>query len=141
VAPDHIYVIPPGKDLAMRGETLSLRDRGERSQHAPVDLFFRTLAEVYGPEAVGVVLSGTGEDGTAGIHHIRDAGGITVAQLPAESEYDGMPASAIATGLVDLVLPAGGCRLSWYALAGGQPAGSTRPRRSWRRRWPGSSPR
>jgi two-component system, chemotaxis family, CheB/CheR fusion protein len=108
VAPDHIYIIPPGKDLAMHGETLSLRDRGERSQHAPVDLFFRTLAEVYGPEAVGVVLSGTGEDGTAGIRYIRDAGGITVAQLPAESEYDGMPVSAIATGLVNLVLPAGG---------------------------------
>jgi two-component system, chemotaxis family, CheB/CheR fusion protein len=108
VAPDHVYIIPPGKDLAMHGETLSLRDRGERSQHAPVDLFFRTLAEVYGPEAVGVVLSGTGADGTAGIRYIRDAGGITVAQLPTESEYDDMPVSAIATGLVDLVLPAGG---------------------------------
>jgi two-component system, chemotaxis family, CheB/CheR fusion protein len=106
VQADHVYIIPPGKDLAMRGETISLRDRGERAEHAPVDLFFRTLAEAYGPEAVGVVLSGTGEDGTAGIRYIRDAGGITVAQSPAEAEYDGMPVSAIGTGLIDLVLPA-----------------------------------
>jgi two-component system, chemotaxis family, CheB/CheR fusion protein len=105
VEADHVYIIPPGKDLAMRGETLSLRDRGERAEHAPVDLFFRTLAEAYGAEAVGVVLSGTGEDGTAGIRNIREAGGITVAQSPAEAEYDSMPVSAIATGLIDLVLP------------------------------------
>jgi two-component system, chemotaxis family, CheB/CheR fusion protein len=106
VQADHMYIIPPGKDLAMRGETLSLRERGKRAEHAPVDLFFRTLAEAYGPDAAGVVLSGTGEDGTAGIRNIRDAGGITVAQSPAEAEYDGMPVSAIATGLIDLVLPA-----------------------------------
>jgi two-component system, chemotaxis family, CheB/CheR fusion protein len=103
---DHMYIIPPGKDLAMRGETIFLRDRGERADHAPVDLFFRTLAEAYGAEAVGVVLSGTGEDGTAGIRYIRDAGGITVAQSPAEAEFDSMPVSAIATDLIDLVLPA-----------------------------------
>lgn len=106
VEADHIYIIPPGKDLAMRGETLSLRDRGKRAEHAPVDLFFRTLAEAYGAAAAGVVLSGTGEDGAAGIRYIRDAGGITVAQSPTEAEYDGMPVSAIATGGIDLVLPA-----------------------------------
>jgi two-component system, chemotaxis family, CheB/CheR fusion protein len=105
VEADHVYIIPPGRDLAMRGETISLRARGKRAEHAPVDLFFRTLAEAYGSEAVGVVLSGTGEDGTAGIRYIRDAGGITVAQSPAEAEYDSMPVSAIATGLIDLVLP------------------------------------
>ncbi len=71
---------------------------------APVDLFFRTLAREYGPEAVGVVLSGTGTDGTAGVRSIREAGGITVAQSPGEADYEGMPASAIATGLIDLVL-------------------------------------
>jgi two-component system, chemotaxis family, CheB/CheR fusion protein len=105
VEADHVYIIPPGRDLAMRGETISLRERGKRAEHAPVDLFFRTLAEAYGPEAVGVVLSGTGEDGTAGIRYIRGAGGITVAQSPGEAEYDSMPVSAIATGLIDLVLP------------------------------------
>jgi two-component system, chemotaxis family, CheB/CheR fusion protein len=105
VAANRIYIIPPGQDLAMSGTTLGLRERGPRAEHAPVDLFFRTLAEAYGPDAVGVVLSGTGSDGTAGIRYIREAGGITVAQSPDESEYDGMPASAIATGLIDLVLP------------------------------------
>jgi two-component system CheB/CheR fusion protein len=106
VEANHIYIMPPAHDLAMRGPMLELRERGERSAHAPVDLFFRTLAEDYGPESVGVVLSGTGSDGTAGIRYIRQAGGITVAQSPDESEYDGMPASAISTGLIDLVLPA-----------------------------------
>jgi two-component system, chemotaxis family, CheB/CheR fusion protein len=105
VEANRIYIIPPGHDLAMSGPTLGLRERGSRAEHAPVDLFFRTLAEAYGPDAVGVVLSGTGADGTAGIRRIREAGGITVAQSPDESEYDGMPASAIATGLIDLILP------------------------------------
>jgi two-component system, chemotaxis family, CheB/CheR fusion protein len=106
VEANRVYMIPPGHDLEMRGTSVRLRERGERSDHAPVDLFFRTLAESCGSEAVGVILSGTGADGTAGIRYIREAGGITVAQAPEESEYDGMPASAIATGLVDLVLPA-----------------------------------
>jgi two-component system, chemotaxis family, CheB/CheR fusion protein len=105
VEANRIYIIPPGHDLAMSGTTLGLRRRGRRSEHAPVDLFFRTLAEACGPESVGVVLSGTGSDGTAGIRYIREAGGITVAQSPDEAEYDGMPTSAIATGLVDLILP------------------------------------
>jgi two-component system CheB/CheR fusion protein len=105
VEADHIYIIPPAQDLTIRGSTLALRTRAERSEHLPVDLFFRTLAEAYGPGAVGVVLSGTGTDGTAGIRYIREAGGITVAQSPKEAEYDGMPASAISTGLIDLVLP------------------------------------
>src|SRR5688572_21974423 len=67
---DHIYVIPPGHDLALRNWTLELRERGERSTHAPVDLFFRTLAETYGADAVGVVLSGTGSDGKIGRAHV-----------------------------------------------------------------------
>jgi two-component system CheB/CheR fusion protein len=106
VEANHIYVIPPAHDLAIVGDTLTLRERGERSSHAPVDLLFRTLAEAYGHDAVGVVLSGTGVDGTAGLRHIREGGGITIAQSPEEAEYDGMPSSAIATGLVDLVLSA-----------------------------------
>jgi two-component system CheB/CheR fusion protein len=106
VKADHVYVIPPGHDLAMEGATLRVLPRGGEAQHAPVDLFFRTLAEAYGADAVGVVLSGTGADGTAGIRHLREHGAITIAQLPAEAEYDGMPASAVASGQVDLVLPA-----------------------------------
>jgi two-component system, chemotaxis family, CheB/CheR fusion protein len=107
VQADRIYIIPPGQDLTMRGGRIELRARGARADHAPVDLFFRTLAEACGADAVGVILSGTGADGTAGIRYIREAGGITVAQSPDEAEYDGMPSSAIATGLIDLVLPSG----------------------------------
>jgi two-component system CheB/CheR fusion protein len=105
VEADRVYVIPPGHDLAMQGATIRIVERGDGPQHAPVDLLFRTLAEAYGANAVGVVLSGTGSDGTPGIRFIKEAGGVTVAQLPDEAEYDGMPASAIATGQVDLVLP------------------------------------
>ena len=102
---NHVYLIPPGEDLTLNETTLQLRPRGERADHAPVDLFFRTLAETCGADAGAVVLSGTGTDGTAGIRYIREAGGVTIAQSPEEAEYDGMPTSAIATGLVDLVLP------------------------------------
>lgn len=105
VRPDHAYVISPGHDLAMQDATIRVLKRDAHPQHTPVDLFFRTLAEAYGADAVGVVLSGTGADGTAGVRHVKEHGGITVAQLPAEAEYDGMPASAIAAGQVDLVLP------------------------------------
>ena len=105
VEANHIYVIPPGHDLTMRAGDLELRPRGERVDHAPVDLFFRTLAEACGADAVGVILSGTGSDGTAGIRYIREAGGITAVQAPDEAAYEGMPASAISTGLIDVVLP------------------------------------
>ncbi|HEU4456704.1 MAG TPA: chemotaxis protein CheB [Longimicrobium sp.] len=103
---DHVYVIPPGHDLTMEGAVIGVVPRGDGPQHSPVDLFFRTLALAYGADAVGVVLSGTGADGTAGVRHLREHGGITVAQLPSEAEYDGMPTAAIDSGQVDLVLPA-----------------------------------
>jgi two-component system CheB/CheR fusion protein len=106
VRANHVYVIPPGHDLEMGDATLRLQARGNAPQHSPVDLFFRTLARAYGTNAVGVVLSGSGGDGTAGVRHIREHGGITVAQLPAEAGYDAMPAAAIATGQIDLVLSA-----------------------------------
>ncbi|HET7460405.1 MAG TPA: chemotaxis protein CheB [Longimicrobium sp.] len=105
VEADHVYVIPPGQDLAMEGRALRVHERGA-GLHTPVDLFFRSLAGAYGADAVGVVLSGTGADGAAGVRAIKEGGGITVAQEPAEAEYDGMPASAVATGFVDLVLAA-----------------------------------
>ena len=105
VEADHIYVIAPDRDLEMGDGVIGVRDRGQRADRAPVDLFFRTLAVEYGPASVGVVLSGTGSDGAAGVRAIREAGGVTVVQSPGEAEYEGMPASAIATGLIDLVLP------------------------------------
>ena len=77
-----------------------------RGGHSSIDLFFRTLADAYGKDAVGVVLSGTGADGTLGLRRIKELGGFAIAQDPGEAEYDSMPRSAIDTGLVDLILPA-----------------------------------
>lgn len=104
VAAGHVYVIPPGNDLVMADGHLDVSERSPQPR-APVDLFFRTLAETYGHNAVGVVLSGTGSDGSVGLGRIKEEGGLTMAQLPAEAEYDAMPRSAVATGHVDVVLP------------------------------------
>lgn len=131
VEADHVYVIPPGQDLAMDGRVLRAHERGA-GLHMPVDLFFRSLAGAYGADAVGVVLSGTGADGAAGVRAIKEGGGITVAQEPAEAEYEEMPDSAVATGFVDLVLaaeriPAELVRLheAPSSLAGGAPPADT----------------
>jgi hypothetical protein len=74
-------------------------------QHVAIDLFFRTLAETHGPNAAAVVLSGTGSDGSSGLKRVKELGGVTFAQDPQDAEYDSMPRNAIATGLVDYVLP------------------------------------
>jgi two-component system CheB/CheR fusion protein len=104
--PDHVYVIPPGANLSAVDTHLRLSDLEERRrERAPIDHFFRTLARTHDGHAVGVVLTGTGADGTLGLKEVKAKGGLTVVQDPAEAEYDGMPQSAIATGLVDLVLP------------------------------------
>jgi two-component system CheB/CheR fusion protein len=103
---DHVYVIPPTRDLSMVDGSLALVDAERpRGRHIVVDLFFRTLAEVHRERAIGIVLSGTGADGSAGIGRLKEHGGIVMAQLPADAEYDGMPSNAIATGKVDIVLP------------------------------------
>src|SRR5262249_25742325 len=72
---------------------------------APIDFFFRTLAEAYGPKAVAVVLSGTGLDGASGIKRIKENGGLAMVQEPTEAEYQDMPRNSLATGLVDYVTP------------------------------------
>jgi two-component system CheB/CheR fusion protein len=107
VEPNRVYVIPPARSLTMEAGTIHVSDAGhERGPRASIDLFFRTLGQIYREHAVGVVLSGTGADGTLGLRRIKEEGGITIAQEPAEAEHDGMPRSAIADGLVDFVLPA-----------------------------------
>lgn len=103
---DHVYVIPPGRNLSTIDTHLRLSELEEnRLRRAPIDHFFRTLAGTHNAHAIGVVLTGTGSDGTLGIKEIKEHGGLTIAQDPNEAEYDAMPQSAIATGLVDLVLP------------------------------------
>ncbi|HXT15419.1 MAG TPA: chemotaxis protein CheB, partial [Gemmatimonadaceae bacterium] len=106
IEPNHAYVIPPGRSLSAVDSHLRIAPLASpRLGRAPVDHFFRTLAETHDGESVGVILSGTGSDGAHGIGYLREHGGMTVAQDPAEAEFDGMPRSAIATGLVDHVLP------------------------------------
>ena len=104
--PDRVYVIPPNANLDTIDTHLRLSDlEAQRQNRAPIDHFFRTLAKTHGARSIGVVLTGTGSDGTLGLREIKESGGLTVAQDPVEAEYDGMPQSAIATGAVDLVLP------------------------------------
>ncbi len=102
---NHAYVIPPGFDLRLKGNRLRLspRDQAQRPP-MPIDGFFRSLAETLGRQAIGIVLSGAASDGTLGLSAIKAEGGITFAQDPTTAAYDGMPRSAIAAGVVDLVL-------------------------------------
>ena len=103
--PDHVYVIPPNKNMTLRQATFRLAPRSRSSglKH-PIDRFMIAVAEEEGKWAVGVVLSGTGSDGTLGIQAIKAAGGATFAQDPKTAERPAMPTSAIATGGVDYVL-------------------------------------
>lgn len=106
IEPNHIYVIPPGRSLSMTDGHLRL-GRLERvpSRHVAIDHFFRSLAEVHRERAVAIVLSGSGADGAQGIKRIKERGGITLVQSPADAEYDSMPLQAIAVGGADFVLP------------------------------------
>ena len=104
---DHLYVIPPHADLAVRAGTLRLsRPPARRAPHMPFDFLLHSLAEECGARAICIVLSGTGADGSAGLKAVSERGGLVIAQDPEEAAYDGMPRSAIATGAVNLVLPA-----------------------------------
>ncbi len=106
VEPDHVYVIPPNKLMAVYHGKLLLQPRAEpHTQHMPVDSFFRSLAEDQAQNAVGIILSGTGSDGSLGIRAIKAEGGIVFAQDEKSAKYDGMPKSAVATGSVDYILP------------------------------------
>jgi two-component system CheB/CheR fusion protein len=106
IEPNHVYVIPPNKSLAMVDETLVLSEIGRiEERRSPVDVFLRTLAQSRRSNAVCVILSGTGPNGSNGLRQIKERGGVVLAQDPEQAEYDDMPRHAIATGLVDLVLP------------------------------------
>ncbi len=106
VQPNCVYIIPPNHDMAFLNGTLQLFEpSAPRGQRLPIDFFFRSLAQDQGQRAIGVVLSGTGSDGTQGVRAIKGSGGMVMAQSPASTEFDGMPLSAIATDLVDYQLP------------------------------------
>lgn len=106
VRPNHIYLIPPKRNLKISNGRLLLIDPApDRIVNLSIDVFFRSVAEDFGHRAIGVVLSGTGSDGTVGIRAIKDAGGMVMAQSEQTAQFDGMPRSAISTGLADFVLP------------------------------------
>jgi two-component system CheB/CheR fusion protein len=106
VRPNCTYVIPPNRDMGLVNGALQLLEPSEpRGHRLPIDFFFRSLAQDQREQAIGVVLSGTGSDGTLGVRAIKGEGGMVMAQNPESSEFDGMPRSAIATGLVDYELP------------------------------------
>jgi two-component system, chemotaxis family, CheB/CheR fusion protein len=106
VKPNCTYIIPPNRDMAfLHGALQLLEPVTPRGRRLPIDFFFRSLALDRRERAIGVVLSGTGTDGTQGVRAIKGEGGMIMVQHPASTEYDGMPRSALATGLVDYELP------------------------------------
>lgn len=107
VKPNHVYVIPPDQSLSMVDGHIAVTPRVRMEERrAPIDIFFRTLGETHHARAVGVVLSGTGADGSMGLKRIKENGGLCFAQHPDDAEYADMPRNSIATGIVDHVLSA-----------------------------------
>ncbi|WP_298348571.1 chemotaxis protein CheB [Runella sp.] len=106
VKPDHIYILPSNKMLVANDGVLELTPRITKKNelNLPIDLFFASLAEIHQSHAIGVVLSGTGSDGTKGLKAIKDHGGITFAQDEASAGYDAMPNSAVQANVVDFIL-------------------------------------
>ncbi len=106
VAPNCVYLIPPKKNLTIfHGKLLLSEQDHSRGINLPIDVFLRSLAEDQGESAVGIVLSGTGSDGMRGIRAIKESGGMVMVQEPESAKFDGMPRSAISTGLADFILP------------------------------------
>ncbi|WP_017303485.1 chemotaxis protein CheB [Spirulina subsalsa] len=105
--PNCVYLIPPRNNLIVEKRRLKLIKQAENPRHQPnfpIDIFLQSLAKDCSDRAIGVILSGTGSDGTKGLQAISEVGGITFVQSPTTAEFDGMPQSAIATGIVDQVL-------------------------------------
>jgi two-component system CheB/CheR fusion protein len=107
VAPDHVYVIPPNRDMSiLHGALHLLEPAAPRGLRLPIDFFFRSLADDRQARSIGVILSGMGSDGTLGLRAIKEKAGVVFVQAPASAKFDGMPRSAIDAGLADVVAPA-----------------------------------
>jgi two-component system CheB/CheR fusion protein len=102
VEPNQIYLMPAGKEMIIRERRLVLTDKDpSQALSLPIDQFFRSLANDVGPQAVAVVLSGSGTDGSRGVVEVKRAGGLVLAESLVSAKFDGMPMSAQATGVVD----------------------------------------
>jgi len=107
VEPDHVYVIPPNRDLSiLHGVLHLLEPAAPRGKRLPIDFFFRALADDRQDKSVGVILSGMGSDGTPGLRAIKEKAGAVFVQDPASAKFEAMPKSAIDAGLADVVAPA-----------------------------------
>ena len=108
VKPNNLYLIPPRKNMTIFNCKLFLTDQDQsRAMNMPIDIFMRSLAQDQGTNAIGVILSGTGSDGTLGIRAIKEQGGMVIAQDDQSAKFDGMPRSTISTGMVDYILTPG----------------------------------
>jgi two-component system, chemotaxis family, CheB/CheR fusion protein len=107
VMPNKVYVIPPGKNMGITNRTLQLfkRSKTDHELNMPIDLFFQSLAEDQNIFSIAIILSGNGSDGSFGLRSIQANLGLVMVQSPETAKYDGMPRSAITTGLADYVLP------------------------------------
>lgn len=101
---DTVYLIPPKKYMTVQNGRLILTEYVPGTLNHPIDIFFTSLAEEYKENAIAVVLSGTGSDGTGGIKAVKEHDGLVIAQAPESARFDGMPKSVINTGLADFVL-------------------------------------
>ncbi|TBW26418.1 CheR family methyltransferase [Gramella sp. KN1008] len=102
----HIYLIPPANNLILDSDLLVLQEKPKTQiLNLPIDMFFESMAKQRKERAIGIVLSGTGSDGTRGVRAIKENDGMVMVQEPSEAKFDGMPKSAINTGLVDYILP------------------------------------
>src|SRR5215471_4576791 len=102
---DRIYVIPPNRQLLVAADRISSAPFAEpRGQRAPIDHFFRSVADQHG-DGFAIILTGAGSDGAVGVKAVKEAGGLILVQDPNEAEYPSMPRSAIASGVADFVLP------------------------------------
>lgn len=107
VEPNCIYGIPSKKIMTIHNGRLHLNEKiKSNSPNNAIDVFFESLATDQGTKAIGIILSGTGTDGTRGIEAIKKSGGVVIVQEPLSAAFDGMPNSAVATGLADMIVPA-----------------------------------
>lgn len=126
VEPDHIYLLPPGKQIEIAGGCLQVTDRPtERSLSFPIDKFLTSLATECGPRAIATILSGSGSDGSRGIRRVQAGGGLVLVEDPESAAFDGMPRAAIDAGVADAVMsPEGLARaLAEHVTTGELPQG------------------
>ncbi|WP_218079317.1 chemotaxis protein CheB [Anthocerotibacter panamensis] len=127
VEPNHIYIIPPNTKMSVTQNILSLTSREKvHGRYMPIDYFFNSLAQAQGNNAIGVVLSGSNDDGTLGLEAIKNAGGVTLAQDTQSSQFENMPYSPVAKGLVDFILPPHQIaeKLAWISRHFSEPSAS-----------------